>query len=71
MQHYQLSLLSTTDVSMGLGVARFDEELTESKDMALVWLYVAIATLSLLFNLSLFLLFTGEAALFKRNGSVF
>jgi hypothetical protein len=54
-------------VSMGLGVAMFDEEHTNHKDQALVWLYVAIAAFSLLSNFGLFLLFTGEATLFKRD----
>ena len=61
---------SSTDVSMGLGVAMFDEEHTNHKDQALVWLYVAIAAFSLLSNFGLFLLFTGEATLFKRDGRV-
>ena len=61
---------SSTDVSMGLGVAKFDEEHTNHKDQALVWLYVAIAAFSLLFNFGLFLLFTGEATLFRRDGRI-
>ena len=49
-------------------MARYDKELTDQKDKTLVWIYVAIAVFSLLFTLGLFLLFSGEAVIFKIDG---
>ena len=61
---------SGTDISLGLGISKFDQELTSYKDYALTWFYVAIAIFSFLFTVLLFILFTGEAVVFKKNGEL-
>ena len=56
------------DVTIGLGIVRYDQEITNYKDRALLWIYLGAAIFSVLFSLFLFIFFSAEATFFRKNG---
>lgn len=57
-----------TDVNVGLGVSMFSTARTDLRDQTLLWLYLAFVVFSVVLACVLFVVFTGEAVIFKVDG---
>ena len=58
-----------TAVNSGLGVSIYSQDKTDFEDLTLLWVYLAYAVFTVVLGCVLFVLFTGEAVIFKIDGT--